>query len=199
MLGQLTPLKKTNTDYRRPFFSYLGSARAVSSSSLNLICISAFAGQEAACSLKTAVKQKNSAEQGIDDGLLQDQQIRLHQHHHQLDATSSKSEATTIRKSAKVSNASTVSNVSSTLTVPIIQHGGLSDDEGTYQALSVVFVEDAAVPDGKGAKDGSRSKKSSQKRKGQQQGVVVHKSVNQGEWSLKRLALKDHAACLIER
>ena len=48
------------------------------------------------------------------------------------------------RKTAKVSNASTASNASSNLTVPNNQVR-LSDDEGTYQALSVVF-EDATNP-----------------------------------------------------
>ena len=48
------------------------------------------------------------------------------------------------KKTAKISNASTVSNASSNLTVPNTLCG-LSDDEGTYQALSVVF-EDSTNP-----------------------------------------------------
>ena len=48
------------------------------------------------------------------------------------------------KRSAKISNASTVSNASSNLTVPNAL-SGLSDDEGTYQALSVVF-EDSTDP-----------------------------------------------------
>lgn len=48
------------------------------------------------------------------------------------------------KKLAKISNASTVSNASSNLTVPNTVCG-LSDDEGTYQALSVVF-EDSTNP-----------------------------------------------------
>ena len=68
----------------------------------------------------------------------------LKEQQQQYSATSVMSSSTSARKTAKISNASTVSNASSNLTVPPTLCG-LSDDEGTYQALSVVF-EDATNP-----------------------------------------------------
>ena len=65
------------------------------------------------------------------------------QHIHQQYSSSSQMMSSS-KRSAKISNASTVSNASSNLTVPNAL-SGLSDDEGTYQALSVVF-EDSTNP-----------------------------------------------------
>ena len=68
-----------------------------------------------------------------------------HHHHHQQQQYSSSSQMmSSSKRTAKISNASTVSNASSNLTVPNALCG-LSDDEGTYQALSVVF-EDSTNP-----------------------------------------------------
>ena len=67
------------------------------------------------------------------------------QHYQQQQQYSSSSHMmSSTKRSAKISNASTVSNASSNLTVPNALCG-LSDDEGTYQALSVVF-EDSTNP-----------------------------------------------------
>merc|ERR1719510_1988755 len=67
-----------------------------------------------------------------------------HHHHQQQQYSSSSQMMSSSKRSAKISNASTVSNASSNLTVPNALCG-LSDDEGTYQALSVVF-EDSTNP-----------------------------------------------------
>ena len=69
-----------------------------------------------------------------------------HQHHQQQQQqySSSSQMMSSSKRTAKISNASTVSNASSNLTVPNALCG-LSDDEGTYQALSVVF-EDSTNP-----------------------------------------------------
>ena len=68
-----------------------------------------------------------------------------HYHHQQQQQYSSSSQMmSSSKRAAKISNASTVSNASSNLTVPNALCG-LSDDEGTYQALSVVF-EDSTNP-----------------------------------------------------
>ena len=70
------------------------------------------------------------------------EQHQQQNHHQQYSSTSQMMSST--KRSAKISNASTVSNASSNLTVPNALCG-LSDDEGTYQALSVVF-EDSTNP-----------------------------------------------------
>ena len=64
--------------------------------------------------------------------------------HFQQQYSSTSQMMSSSKRSAKISNASTVSNASSNLTVPNAL-SGLSDDEGTYQALSVVF-EDSTDP-----------------------------------------------------
>ena len=64
--------------------------------------------------------------------------------HFQQQYSSTSQMMSSSKRTAKISNASTVSNASSNLTVPNALCG-LSDDEGTYQALSVVF-EDSTNP-----------------------------------------------------
>ena len=63
---------------------------------------------------------------------------------HYSSSVTSAAAISSTRKTAKISNTSTVSNASSNLTVPNTLCG-LSDDEGTYQTLSVVF-EDSSNP-----------------------------------------------------
>ena len=68
----------------------------------------------------------------------------ISQFHQQQQYSSTSAIASCSKRTAKISNASTVSNASSNLTVPNTLCG-MSDDEGTYQALSVVF-EDSTNP-----------------------------------------------------
>ena len=68
----------------------------------------------------------------------------ISQYHQQQQYSSTSAVVSSSKRTAKISNASTVSNASSNLTVPNTLCG-MSDDEGTYQALSVVF-EDSTNP-----------------------------------------------------
>ena len=68
----------------------------------------------------------------------------ISQYHQQQQYSSTSAVVSSSKRSAKISNASTASNASSNLTVPNTLCG-MSDDEGTYQALSVVF-EDSTNP-----------------------------------------------------